>query len=123
MWLKTLEVMEKIVGKCNGGRYLISRDVKASSETWLKITISGLPALSSYTFNSDNALAYKTLITQQFLKYGYLAGTILYASNSHDTSKLDEYAIILNEIYSLISVWKWMRRKSTFRWSNMPCWL
>ena len=92
------------MGKCNGGRFKHSRDLEASSEKHgLKITISGLPALSSYTFNSDNALAYKTLITQQFLKYGYLAGTILYASNSHDTSKLDEYAKILNEIYSLIS--------------------
>ena len=43
----------------------------------LDISVSGLPALSSYSFASENALAYKTLITQEFLKRGYLAGTIL----------------------------------------------
>ena len=65
--------------------------------------MSGLPALSSYSIVSENSLAYKTLVTQEFLKRGYLAGTILYASNAHDISKFDEYAEILNKVYSLIA--------------------
>jgi glutamate-1-semialdehyde 2,1-aminomutase len=69
----------------------------------LDISVSGLPALSSYSFASKNALAYKTLITQEFLKRGYLAGTILYASNAHDTTKFDEYAAILDNVFKLIA--------------------
>ena len=69
----------------------------------LDIAVSGLPALSSYSFRSENALAYKTLISQEFLKRGYLAGTVLYASSAHDSSKFDEYASILNNIFSLIA--------------------
>ena len=69
----------------------------------LKISVSGLPALSSYSFISDNALAYKTLVTQEFIKRGYLAGTTFYASNAHDVRKFDEYASILNDVYKLIA--------------------
>ena len=69
----------------------------------LDISVSGLPALSSYSFASKKALAYKTLITQEFLKRGYLAGTILYASNAHDTTKFDEYAAILDNVFKLIA--------------------
>ena len=69
----------------------------------LKISVSGLPALSSYSFISDNALAYKTLVTQEFIKHGYLAGTTFYASNAHDILKFDEYASILNDVYKLIA--------------------
>jgi len=68
----------------------------------LSISVSGLPALSSYAFQSAENLAYKTLITQEFLKHGYLAGTILYASYAHDIEKFDEYASILDDVYKLI---------------------
>ena len=74
-----------------------------SKQNGLQISISGLPALSSYSIFSKNALLYKTFVTQEFLKRGYLAGTILYASSAHDVSKFDEYAEILNEIYRSIS--------------------
>ena len=33
----------------------------------IEIKISGLPAISSFSINSNNALAYKTLITQDLL--------------------------------------------------------
>ena len=62
-----------------------------------------MPALSSYSFQSTDNLVYKTLITQEFLKRGYLAGTILYASHAHDINKFDEYATILDDVYKLIA--------------------
>ena len=76
---------------------------ETAKENGLKISVSGLPALSSYSFISDNALAYKTLVTQEFIKRGYLAGTTFYASNAHDVRKFDEYASILNDVYKLIA--------------------
>ncbi|MDC0580890.1 aminotransferase class III-fold pyridoxal phosphate-dependent enzyme [Amylibacter sp.] len=104
--LKTLEVMEseKPWEKAREvGLHISQIWQNIAEEHCLKIEISGLPALSRYTIISENALAYKTLITQEFLKHGYLAGTILYASNAHDISEFEEYAEILNEVFSLIS--------------------
>lgn len=41
-------------------------------------------------FNAINALAYKTLLTQEMLKNGYLAGTRKYARITH-TKEIMEY--------------------------------
>ena len=57
--------------------------LKLSQEFELPITISGLAALTTFTFKSDNALAYKTLITQEMLKKGYLAATAVYVCTAH----------------------------------------
>lgn len=104
--LKTLEVMENVkpwehakqVGYCVRK---IWSDV--ANKNNLEISINGLPALSTYVINSESALAYKTLITQEFLKCGFLAGTTLYASNAHSLNKFDEYAGILDDVYALIA--------------------
>ena len=57
--------------------------IKLSQEYELPITISGLAALTTFTFKSKNALAYKTLITQEMLKKGYLAATAVYVCTAH----------------------------------------
>jgi glutamate-1-semialdehyde 2,1-aminomutase len=69
----------------------------------LSITISGIPALSTYSFNSIKALEYKTLIAQEMLAKGYLASTNFYASTAHDKSKLSLYFEALDSVFSLIS--------------------
>lgn len=68
----------------------------------LSITTSGIPALSTYTFKSDRALAYKTLISQEMLKKGFLASTSFYAATVHTTELLDLYFTALDEVYALI---------------------
>lgn len=104
--LKTLDVMERekpwehAIEVGHAVRKIWS---EAANNNGLEISISGLPALSRYSINSKNALAYKTLITQEFLKNGYLAGTILYASSAHDLNNFDEYAELLNDIYATIA--------------------
>lgn len=69
----------------------------------LSISISGIPALSTYGFNSEHAMAYKTLITQEMLKKGFLASTNFYASTAHNDANLKLYFDALNEVYQLIS--------------------
>ena len=59
----------------------------------LKISVNGLPALSSYSFQSEDRFPFKTLIIQEFLKPGCLASIILYASYEHDIKKFDEYGV------------------------------
>ena len=104
--LRALEVMENVKPWETAIKVgLKVREIwtETADANGLDISVSGLPALSSYSFASENALAYKTLITQEFLKCGYLAGTILYASNAHDTKKFDEYAAILDNVFKLIA--------------------
>jgi glutamate-1-semialdehyde 2,1-aminomutase len=69
----------------------------------LDISISGIPAMASYTFNSRNALEYKTLITQEMLKKGFLASTIFYACTEHTDEHLSKYFAELDNIYKIIS--------------------
>lgn len=69
----------------------------------LKITISGIPSLSTYSFNSDKALEYKTFIAQEMLAKGYLASTNFYASTAHNEENLKLYFEALNDVYSIIS--------------------
>ena len=69
----------------------------------LKINISGIPAMTSYVFNSRNSLKYKTLIAQEMLKKGFLASTIFYACTEHKDEYLSKYLFELDKIYNIIS--------------------
>lgn len=104
--LATLKVMEKT----KSWEYItaIGNDMrngweKLANSHNLEINISGIPALSTYGFKSQNALAYKTLITQEMLKKGFLASTNFYASTAHNQSYLEQYFNELHTVYGLIS--------------------
>ncbi len=68
----------------------------------LNITISGIPAMTTYGFNYDNAAAYKTYIIQEMLKKGFLASTHFFASTQHNDDHLDLYFDALSDIYHII---------------------
>ncbi|MBJ3785057.1 aminotransferase class III-fold pyridoxal phosphate-dependent enzyme [Devosia sediminis] len=104
--VKTLEVMErersweKITEIGNSVR---KRWQGLADTSGISITHWGLPALCGFTVNSDNALAYKTLITQEMLKKGYLAGNSLYASLAHTPAILDGFFENLAPVFDLIA--------------------
>ena len=58
--------------------------------------------MSGFTFNSKNALSYKTLITQEMLKKGYLAANSIYVCTEHSQELINEYFELLDPIFSLI---------------------
>jgi glutamate-1-semialdehyde 2,1-aminomutase len=62
----------------------------------------GLPALTGFTIQSDRALAYKTLITQEMLKKGYLAGSSVYVCTEHKPEVIDGYFTALDPVFALI---------------------
>jgi glutamate-1-semialdehyde 2,1-aminomutase len=103
--LKTLDVMERLrswetiteIG--NGVR---TRWQALADKHELKIEHWGLPALTGFTFKSDNALAYKTLVTQEMLRKGYLAGNSLYACVAHTMEIVDGYFDALDPIFATI---------------------
>jgi glutamate-1-semialdehyde 2,1-aminomutase len=104
--LKTLEIMqrEKSWETITELGHMVTDGWKELARTHgLKIEISGLPALAGFTFTSSNALAYKTLITQQMLEQGFLASTLLYSCTAHTPDLLNQYFSILDPVFKLIS--------------------
>ena len=107
--LKTLEIMqkEKSWEKITSiGNYLRRGWEMIAKDNDLPITISGIPSLSSFTFNSKNSLIFKTLITQEMLKRGYLASNACYTCIDHKENIIDSYLENLEEVFVLISKYK-----------------
>jgi glutamate-1-semialdehyde aminotransferase len=104
--LKTLEIMQKVESWkviTQKGEKMRAGWIKLAEENKLKISISGIPALSTYAFQSKNAVAYKTFITQEMLKKGFLASTNFYAATTQTDEYFDIYFNALNDVYKVIS--------------------
>jgi len=103
--LKTLEVMEREKSWqaiTQIGNNISSQWKSLADKYELEISTWGLPALSGYTFNLPNALSYKTLITQEMLKKGYLAANSVYACTEHKQELVDGYFAELDPIFATI---------------------
>ena len=103
--LKTLEVMEReksweYITKT--GTSIMSRWKNLALKHGLKISISGLPAICSFSFESSNNLAYKTLISQEMLAKGYLASNLIFSSLAHSPQIIDGYFHAIDSIFEII---------------------
>jgi glutamate-1-semialdehyde 2,1-aminomutase len=104
--LATLDVMEKVKSW-----ETITATGKKVQQGWkdlakshnLEITSNGIPAICSYGFSSKDGLKYKTLVTQEMLKKGFLASTNFYSSTTHKQEHLEAYFNALDKIYKVIS--------------------
>jgi hypothetical protein len=59
--------------------------------------------MTTYSFNSKNSAIYKTYITQEMLKKGFLASTNFYACTEHKEKHLNLYFEALDGIYAIIA--------------------
>ena len=103
--LATLKAMDKEKSWekiTSTGESINKKWIKLSQEYELPITISGLAALTTFTFKSKNALAYKTLITQEMLKKGYLAATAVYVCTAHTPEIIKTYLENLKPLFQTI---------------------
>jgi glutamate-1-semialdehyde 2,1-aminomutase len=75
---------------------------KLADKYELKIDHWGLPALTGFTFQSENSLVYKTLVTQEMLAKGYLAGNSVYVSTEHTPAVVDAFFDALDPVFSLL---------------------
>ena len=104
--LKTLEVMER-----EKSWELITETGRTIGRRWhdlakiydLPIKISGLPALVNFSIPVENWLKYKTLITQEMLKQGFLASNSVYVCIDHTSTIIDEYFASLDSVFGNIS--------------------
>lgn len=103
--LKTLEVMERVKSW-----ETITETGKEIAKIWenlgkkhsIPVRPFGLPALIKLAFDTPNALAYKTIMTQEMLKRGFLASNIVYVSTAHTKEVLAAYTSALDEVFGII---------------------
>lgn len=103
--LKTLEVMEREKSWetiTNIGKDISNQWIKLAKNYDLKINTWGLSSLSGFSFESSNALAYKTFITQEMLKKGYLAANSVYVCIDHSPDIIEGYFDILASLFKQI---------------------
>lgn len=103
--LKTLEVMERMRSWeliTHTGSTIRRRWQELADHHGLKIGHWGLPALTGYSFEGPNALAYKTLVTQEMLAKGYLAGNSVYVCTEHTPAVVEGYFAALDPVFRLI---------------------
>lgn len=103
--LKTLEVMDRLKSWdtiTQTGLQIRQRWQQLADKHGLKIDHWGLPALTGFTFQSPNALAYKTLITQEMLGKGYLAGNSVYVCTEHTPQVVAAFFEALDPVFGLV---------------------
>lgn len=103
--LKTLEVMERLQSWdtiTSTGHQIRQGWQKLADKHGLQVDHWGLPALTGFTFQSANALAYKALITQEMLAKGYLAGNSVYVCTEHTPEVVSGFFEALDPIFGLV---------------------
>ena len=99
--LKTLEVMEK-----TKSWEILPIHGQSVSEGWLRIglkhgidfSIFGINSMIKFKLNSSSNQIFKTFLTQEMLKEGYLAGTQFNASIAHNPLVIGAYLEVLESV-------------------------
>jgi len=102
--LATLKEMKRIKSWkiiSENGRFIKKKWQQIADKYNIKIDISGLDAIPSFTFKK-NHLKYKTFLTYSFLQHNYLAGNTIYLSTAHTKKIIVEYLNHLDTIFELI---------------------
>lgn len=103
--LKTLEVMEREKSWetiTRTGLEIRAKWQGLADKHGLTLDHWGLPALTGFTIKSPRSLAYKTLITQEMLGKGILAGNSVYVCTDHTPDVVARYFDALDPVFSLI---------------------
>ena len=103
---KTLELMKR-----DRSWEQISQTGRLVKESWrglaaehsLEIEVFGLDALAMFRFLDDRHNEFKTFITQEMLKRGFLAGTSFYVSTAHRQSDVEDYLEALSAVFREIA--------------------
>lgn len=119
--LKTLEEMQRIrswdiISKT--GRKIKKNWLKLSKKYKLKINISGLDALPTFSINSKNWLKYKSFITLRMLENSILASNIIFVSVSHSNRVLKKYFKVLDKIFKEIKNFE--KNKNIYQLNKVP---
>ena len=104
--LKSIEVYERerVWEKQSAYGKLVQDGWKAKAEAaGLNIDIGGILPMSHFAIIGDEKpLVYKTFVTQEMLKRGYLASNAFYTSFAHSPEIIEEYLSNIGEVFQAI---------------------
>jgi glutamate-1-semialdehyde aminotransferase len=84
------------------GSYINNKWISLAKKHELEIEINGIESITSFIFKHKNHLVYKTYITQEMMKKGYLASNLIYLSKCHNKDLIDKYIEDLDPIFKKI---------------------
>jgi glutamate-1-semialdehyde 2,1-aminomutase len=68
----------------------------------LNIHVAGIPPISHFSFEYNNAQAMKALFVQLMLDKGFLASTLFYAMYAHQSSHVEQYLMAVGDAFAEI---------------------
>lgn len=74
-----------------------------SSKHGVHIHVGGIPPISHFSFDYENALACKALFVQLMLEKGFLASTLFYSMYAHTPEHVDRYLSAVDEAFFVIA--------------------
>ena len=103
--LKTIEVMNNLrsweyVSEIGDKIREVWRQLALDNE--LSINIGGIKPIPQFFINSKDFLKYKTFITQEMLKEGFLSSNLIFVSMAHDLKVIENYKDKLKNIFKII---------------------
>ena len=105
--LKSIEVYEreKVWEKQSEYGKLIQEGwKKKAEEAELTIEIGGILPMSHFAIiGNENPLVYKTFVTQEMLKRGYIASNSFYTSYAHSVDIINNYLDVIGEVFKKIA--------------------
>lgn len=84
----------------------------------LKVRITGIPPLSHFELNYDNAPALATLFIQEMLDRGFLAATTFYATYAHQLHHINSYLNAVDEVFEIMA--RAIERNNVFQMLRGP---
>lgn len=105
--LKSIEVYEreKVWEKQSFFGRMIQEGWKAKAEeAGLTIDVGGILPMSHFVIvGNENPLVYKTYVTQEMLKRGYIASNSFYTSSAHSVEVIEHYLEDMGEVFKQIA--------------------
>ncbi|MDG1892001.1 MAG: aminotransferase class III-fold pyridoxal phosphate-dependent enzyme [Verrucomicrobiota bacterium] len=77
--------------------------LEAAQNTGLAITVTGLPTLAAFRFDSEYSMQLNTSFVIEMLTRGFLGFRQFKPSFSHSDAELEQYKVALDEVFRIIS--------------------
>ena len=105
--LKTLEIFDQVKPwnyVTEIGKYLRAGWQKLAVDNGINIEITGIPAMSTLSFEPEYNLIFKTYVAQEMLKKNVLSANTVYLSTAHTVDVIDQYLECLEPIFKTFAL-------------------
>jgi len=76
--------------------------LSCASNSGLNINVGGIPPLSHFAFQGNDAMVMKAFFVQSMLERGFLASTLFYAMYAHKTEHVEKYLKAVGDTFNVM---------------------